>query len=294
MEMPTPNTTNGSGTCIAVNGVQMGFVQHGTTTATAQQSPLLVLLHGFTGSTENWTAHMQTFIHWGFRIIALDMLGHGRSSIPTDAQRYSIEHCQADIIAALQALGVGPQEAILLGYSMGGRTALYTALSGFFRALILESATPGLKTEHEREQRRRSDEALASCIEQYGIEAFVDYWERRPIFATQLALPVEIRRALREQRLQNNPTGLANSLRGVGTGAQPDLRNRLPILQLPVLLITGAEDQKFTMLAEEMRPHLPQGSHVVVPKAGHTVHLEQPEAFASTVHNFCQSLAELA
>jgi 2-succinyl-6-hydroxy-2,4-cyclohexadiene-1-carboxylate synthase len=291
MEMPSPHNKNGSITCIAVNGVQMGLVQCGTATDTTQQNPLLVLIHGFTGSTENWAAHIQTFTHWGFHIIALDMLGHGRSSIPSDAQRYSIEHSQADIIAALQALGVGPGEAILLGYSMGGRIALYTALSGFFRALILESATPGLSTEQEREQRRRCDEALASCIEQYGIEAFVDYWERRPLFVTQLALSLETRRALRQQRLKNDPLGLANSLRGVGTGAQPDLRNRLSTLQLPVLLITGAEDQKFTTLAEEMLPLLPQGRHVVVPGAGHTVHLEQPEAFASTVRNFCQSLA---
>src|SRR5947209_3713017 len=126
-----------------VNGVQLGFELRGEPTP---GQPTLVLLHGFTGSAAGWGEHLDAFAADGMRVIALDMLGHGQSAAPTDPQRYRMEHCQADILAALTELGVREGEAILLGYSMGGRIALSTAFSGFFRALILESASPGLFT----------------------------------------------------------------------------------------------------------------------------------------------------
>ncbi len=120
---------------------------------------------------------------------------------------------------------MAPGEAILLGYSMGGRIALYTAFSHFFRALILESASPGLADAAEREQRRRSDAALAESIERDGVAAFVEHWEQLPLFASQSNLALETRQSLHRQRLANRAHGLANSLRGVGTGEQPALHS---------------------------------------------------------------------
>src|SRR5918912_1080281 len=87
--------------------------------------PTLVLLHGFTGSAAGWGSYLDTFAAYGLRVIALDMLGHGESDAPNDPARYSMEHCQRDILAALEVLGVRKGEALLLGYSMGGRIALY-------------------------------------------------------------------------------------------------------------------------------------------------------------------------
>ena len=121
---------------------------------------------------------------------------------------------------------------------MGGRIALYSAFSGFFRALILESASPGLANSTEREQRRNSDMLLAESIEREGVATFVHYWEKLPLFASQSNLSAKQRDALRRQRLNNRASGLANSLRGVGTGVQPALHDQLPTLDLPVLLIT--------------------------------------------------------
>src|SRR5947209_3910870 len=156
---------------IYVNGVQLGVELRGEVT---REHLSLVLLHGFTGSAAGWGSHLDVLAASDMRIIAFDMLGHGHADAPADAQRYAIEHCQADILAALAELGVSRGEAILLGYSMGGRIALYTAFSGFFRGLILESASPGLASPGEREQRRASDEALATSIERDGVASFVE------------------------------------------------------------------------------------------------------------------------
>ena len=273
---------------VRVNGVRLGIEERGETRNYPQT---LVLLHGFTGSAAGWGHQMDTLASYGLRIIALDLLGHGQSDAPEDAKRYSIENSQKDILAVLQALGVKQGHAIILGYSMGGRIALYTAFSGYFRALILESSSPGLTAAAERAERRASDGVLAASIEREGVPAFVERWERIPLFASQKTLPSECREALHRQRLQNNATGLAQSLRGVGTGVQPSLDAQLPTLYIPVLLIAGELDAKFTTIAKRMAHALPQSQLHILPAAGHAVHLEQPQLFTSLVRDFCLSLA---
>src|SRR6266851_3776887 len=274
-------------TIVQVNSVRLGVELRGEARNSAQT---LILLHGFTGSAAAWGHQLDTLSDYGLRIIALDLLGHGQSDAPDDPQRYTIERCQQDILAGLQELGVSKGQATILGYSMGGRIALYTAFSGFFRALILESASPGLEDPAEREQRRLSDEALAASIERDGVQAFIERWEKLPLFASQRTLPFESREALRRQRLQNSATGLAQSLRGVGIGVQPSLYARLPMLHVPVLLIAGELDTKFTAIARHMAQALPQAQLHIVSGAGHTVHLERPEEFASLIWNFSLSM----
>jgi len=272
---------------LLVNDIHLGVMQDGELRNPRQT---LVLLHGFTGCAANWSALLPDLRAPGRRLIALDLLGHGQADAPTDPARYSIEHCQADLLAALRALDVQPGEAILLGYSMGGRIALYTAFSGFWRGLILESASPGLASAAEREQRRHSDNALARRIELEGVEAFIDYWEQIPLFASQHSMPEEKRAALREQRLHNRASGLANSLRGVGTGSQPALHERLPEFDLPTLLLAGELDTKFCQIAHQMAASLPQARLAIVSGAGHTIHLEQPTRFVVLVNEFCNAL----
>jgi len=247
--------------------------------------PPLLLLHGFTGSGENWNDLMPVFGE-RYAVITVDILGHGRSASPTDPNRYTMPQVAADLIALLDTWQVG--QTAVLGYSMGGRLALYLACTypERFSQLILESSSPGLATEAERAARRQSDEALANWIETNGIEAFVDRWETLPLWASQEQLSEEVRARLRQQRLQNSPLGLANSLRGMGTGAQPSLWEKLPALTLPTLLIAGELDTKFVAINKEMAELLPNGRLHRIPHAGHTTHLERPSEFATAVLTF--------
>jgi 2-succinyl-6-hydroxy-2,4-cyclohexadiene-1-carboxylate synthase len=240
----------------------------------------LVLLHGFTGSAANW-AVVRPYFELHFKTTAVDLLGHGQTDSPDDPQRYSIEQAADDLNTLLTALQPN-QPAHLLGYSMGGRLALYTALTypTLIRTLVLESASPGLKSEAERTARRAHDQQLAAKIEAEGLQAFVDDWTNQPLFATQ---PDTVRNRLRAQRLQNNPAGLASSLRGMGTGVQPSLWERLGELTCPTVLITGEHDAKYAAIAQEMQPMIPDCKTVVVPGAGHSVHAEQPDIYVQTV-----------
>ncbi|HTK10167.1 MAG TPA: 2-succinyl-6-hydroxy-2,4-cyclohexadiene-1-carboxylate synthase [Ktedonobacteraceae bacterium] len=272
---------------LLVNGVYMGVEERGE--AEGAQGTL-VLLHGFTGSSASWDTLLNEVAGMGWHVIAPDMLGHGASNAPAEPERYSIEHCQSDLLALLQQLAVKPGEAILLGYSMGGRIALYSAFSHYFRALILESASPGLADPQERALRRKNDRALAERIEREGVEAFINYWEKLPLFASQSNLPAEQWEAQRRKRLNNRAQGLANSLRGVGTGEQPALHERLADLNIPVLLLAGELDTKFCRIAQEMAAQLPQAELQIVPGAGHTIHLEQSKQFGQAVCTFCTTV----
>ncbi|MBC8100022.1 MAG: 2-succinyl-6-hydroxy-2,4-cyclohexadiene-1-carboxylate synthase [Armatimonadetes bacterium] len=265
---------------IALNGVNYHWIEYGSGDAMA-----LLLLHGFTGSASNWAAHLPMLAQ-GRRVLALDLLGHDASDAPDDPARYSIEQAAADVVGFCDALGLG--RCALLGYSMGGRLALYTALHypQTVGRLILESASPGLATEAERAARRQSDAALAAMLQQKGVAVFVDYWERVPLFASRAALPMDVQLALRAQRLKNRVNGLANSLIGMGTGAQPSLWDILPNLHTPTLLLTGAQDAKFTGIARQMVALMTNAQHTVIADAGHTTHLEQPAAFDAALHRW--------
>lgn len=251
----------------------------------AGAGPPLVLLHGFTGSGTTWEANLPAFKPH-FRVITIDLPGHGASDAPADPQLYSIERTATAIAAILDSLKIA--KAAVLGYSMGGRIALFFAVHypQRVKALILESASPGLATAQERADRVAADGALAGFIEQQGLEAFVNYWEKAPLFASQATLAEPVRANLRHQRLLNRPAGLANSLRGVGTGEQPSLWEKLADLAGPVLLLTGELDPKFKAIGQQMLARLPAARLEVVAGAGHTAHLEKPGEFENLVKDF--------
>ena len=246
------------------------------------RGPPLLLLHGFTGSARSWD-EVRPDLTRAARVVAVDLIGHGRSAKPADARRYSLEWSVRDLAALLDALGL---EAVhVLGYSMGGRVALHLATRRpeRVRGLILESASPGIEGEAERQRRSASDEALAGRIVAHGVEAFVDEWQRQPLLQPAPHVSAERRAAQRAERLDNEPIGLANSLRGMGAGQQRPLWSSLPQLAMPVTLIVGERDARYLDIAWRMLTALPVARLCVVPQAGHTVHLDQPGRFADLV-----------
>lgn len=240
----------------------------------------LLLLHGFTGCTENWREVMAQ-VQLRYRVIAIDLPGHGQTATPDDAANYAMPVVAKQISAFIEQIICKPTH--LLGYSMGGRLALCMALNhpDHVSVLLLESASPGLATEAERQARVASDETLALRIEHGGIENFVDAWERLPLFASQTQITVEARERLRALRLRNNAAGLALSLRGMGAGAQPSLWERLQEWQKPATLITGELDTKFVEINCAMAQRMTQATHHIIANAGHAVHFEKPEVYAS-------------
>ena len=245
----------------------------------------ILLLHGFTGAAINWSS-IAARLTGTRRVVTIDILGHGKSASPEDEKRYAIEHVAADLLAILDRFGL--EQVSVLGYSMGGRLALYLALSHPDRVdkLLLESAQPGIEDDSERVARVQEDRLLADWIVRQGIHDFVVFWENIPMWASQGKLSSEEKVRLHEQRLQNNPIGLANSLRGMGAGAQPSLWNRLHEIVAPVQLVVGELDSRYVDVAERMKRKRPDWRLEIIKDAGHCAHLERPEDFFSIVERF--------
>lgn len=253
----------------------------------------LVLLHGFTGSADTW-APLRASLDEHFTTLAVDLPGHGHSDSPADQARFALSRFADDLDHILDILGI--DRVAMLGYSMGGRAALHFALRHAARvaALVLESTSPGIADPTERAERVVSDMALADAIESDGVTAFVDRWERLPLWASQASLPAEARARLRAQRLANQPSGLANSLRGAGAGVEPTVIDRLTEHRVPTLLVAGALDAKYVAAASLMEASMPRSRTAIITGAGHAAHLERPAEFGGLVARFFDSVASEA
>ncbi|MEK3887682.1 2-succinyl-6-hydroxy-2,4-cyclohexadiene-1-carboxylate synthase [Bacillus sp. FSL K6-3431] len=253
--------------------------------------PPLILLHGFTGDITTWN-NLAVQIKRKYSIISIDIIGHGQTDSPIDINRYEIEHVAHDIKSMMKELKI--DQAHILGYSMGGRLALSFAMlyPQKVKSLILESSSPGLKTHEEREKRKQSDTLLAKRIIDEGMEVFVNFWEKIPLFSSQQQLPHDIQEHIRQQRLANTVHGLVNSLKGMGTGSQPSWWERLNDLHMPIKLVCGEQDEKFCKIAKEMQLKLSNAKLVVVKGVGHAIHVEEPEMFGTIVEGFLSEINE--
>lgn len=243
----------------------------------------LVFLHGFTGSTKTWHSVIEKWTD--AKIVLIDLIGHGKSASPEALEAYSMDRQLEDLATLFNQLAL--DFFTLIGYSMGGRTALAYAcryperLSG----LVLESASPGLDSEQARKDRRTNDARLAERIVVGGLVNFVDAWENVALFASQKELSESVQQSVREERLAQHPVGLANSLLGMGTGAQQSYWQELEGLPLPVLLLTGRLDVKFEAIAQKMLERLPNAVHKTI-DTGHAIHVEKPVEFATIVREY--------
>lgn len=260
------------------------FIRQSNTASQKNQSAL-ILLHGFTGSSEDWEPFFKIYQD-KYSVFAIDLIGHGRTDVPEFLEYYSMDSLVIQLEKIFKQLDLN--SAHLLGYSMGGRIALSFAARypEYVDSLILESATAGIEKPEERKSRQNSDEQIAKFIERNPIEKFVDRWLKHPIFNSLKKLPREKQQLAREMRLDNSPTGLANCLRGFGTGKMPHLWEKLPDISAPVLLISGNLDTKFTDIATRMSKKLPNTQQVTVPEAGHNIHFERSRIFTEITSDF--------
>ncbi len=252
-----------------------------------RRRPAVLFVHGFMGSSSDWRGVMEA-LEDRFYCVAVDLPGHGASpGLPSQA--YTIEGAARRVLGSLGELRV--ERPALVGYSMGGRLALYLALRHptRFAGLFLESASPGLESREEREARRETDERRAKRLESDAFGRFLEDWYSQSLFAP-LARDEELLRRTIEVRRTNDPVELARSLRGMGTGSQPSLWEELPGLRVPALAVAGTLDEKYVALSHRMVKLCPSMESAVIPGAGHNARAEAPGGYLETLWNFLASI----
>lgn len=238
---------------------------HAVVDGSAGSGPRLVLVHGFAQTQACW-GPVGPALARDHEVVRVDAPGHGGSAA-----------VEADLAATTDLLADAGGPATYVGYSMGGRMVLHLALARpeVVRGLVLIGATAGIDDPIEREARQVADDALAVAIEVDGVDAFLDRWLALPLFAG-----LDETTQFRTERATNTAAGLASSLRLAGTGAMEPLWDRLPSIEAPALVLAGEHDEKFTALGRRVAEGIgDNATFATVPGAGHSAHLEAPDAF---------------
>jgi 2-succinyl-6-hydroxy-2,4-cyclohexadiene-1-carboxylate synthase len=256
------------------------------------QKPLLILLHGFMGNIYEFDAVI-SFLYHDFYILKIDLPGHGKNQvIDNDNKFYGMEETAKALVKFLDKIfdKLNLNNCYLIGYSMGGRLGLYLTLNypQYFNKVILESASPGLRSEAERLERQKRDGQIARklerCTDKNDFLTFLDNWYGQLVFGDIKNHPdfqevIDIRSA-------NDPKELAKSLKFMGSGSQPSLWEKLKDNQVPLLLLVGEYDEKFTEINRKMASFCNYCDLKIITQAGHNIHFEKRMAFVSVVKDF--------
>lgn len=227
----------------------------------------LVLIHGFAATARHWDRVLAALPPNRFEPLALEL---------ADADPLT-----PDGVANLVATRA-PNHFTLIGYSMGARLALHTALTipKEVDRLVLISASAGIDDPHERRARHTADRALADEIEQSSIESFMARWSEVPLFAGD---PEWVRREVEQDERRCAPAVLAACLRNLGSGSMEPMWDRLGELSMPAAVLAGERDPRYVAAGRRLAAALPQASFTAVPGAGHRLALEAPEAVAAAL-----------
>jgi 2-succinyl-6-hydroxy-2,4-cyclohexadiene-1-carboxylate synthase len=241
--------------------------------------PKVLFLHGFMGCGKDFASLIHTLLP-NVCCLTVDLPGHGQTEV-FEPSGYGMDAIAPALLQLLQHLNFVPCH--LMGYSMGGRLALYLACKfpQQFLSLFLESASPGLATEAERVLRQQQDEILATELESEHWPTFLARWYAQPLFDT-LRHSLQFDEML-QRRLHNHPHLLAQALRGFGTGVQPSLWSEMAALTMPITLVVGDRDLKFVQINKNMAVRQPLAQLKILPNCGHAAHAENPTAFAAAL-----------
>ena len=278
--------------CVNLGDVELSIAEAGD-----GQRPLL-LVHGFTGTKQDFTPWLDELAGLGWHAVAPDLRGHGQSSKPDAESAYSFEVMADDMLRLAGALGW--DRFVLLGHSMGGMVAQFVARSAGeqLAGLILMDTTHGPLDNLDAEL----IEAAVSIVRGQGIDALAD------IMATHegpLTTPAH-RRLLAEQAgyaeftdrkfRASSPAMYAAMAPVFPTAADRlDSLRQLPAA-MPVMVIVGEQDQPFLAPSHRMAAAVARGTLAVIPDAGHCPQFENTKAWWRALTEFLASLqrAEVA
>lgn len=258
---------------------------HYQTFGNKNNQPIL-FLHGFMGRISEWT-DIVTSLKDSYYCVTIDLPGHGQTMFQ-DEKDYRMENCAENLIAFLDKLS--NKKFHIISYSMGGRLAFFLVVHyrDYFDKIIIESSSPGLKTETEKRQRLTLDYKLAEKLKKEPFEKFLSDWYRQRLFLS-LTKDSSSFKSMFQKRLNNKPAFLSLSLRYMGIGKQPSLWDELIKIKSAILLIAGEKDDKFKKIASEIVSNFKSFKLAVIENAGHVVHFENKNEYMKQIQLFLKN-----
>lgn len=265
---------------IDINGIRIAITESG------HGGRPLLLVHGFTGTKEDFGDHLDALADAGWWVVALDHRGHGESDKPDDESAYSFEVMADDVVGLVDALGW--QQFSLLGHSMGGMVAQLVAArvtERIERLVLMDTAHGPLAL--------ADDDLIGAArhiIGTGGMDALADALAGAsgPLETPAHRRLVETRPGFAEwlDRRLRSTSGAMYTAMLPAFGAGPDRLESLGRLPMPTLVMCGDQDAPFLGPSKRMADALHHGELVVIPDAGHSPQFENPDAWRTALSTF--------
>ncbi len=246
----------------------------------------IVFVHEYAGDHRAWEMQLR-FFGRRYRCIAFSARGYPPSQVPTDPAAYSQDRATDDIAAVIKGLGLAP--AHVVGLSMGAFATLHMGLrhAGLARSLTAAGVGYGAAPD-KRAQFHAETDATIARIRAEGMDAIGKVYARGP---TRLVFQEKDPRGFAEfeQQLREHSTeGSALTMQGVQRQRPSlfDLREGFAAMTTPTFIIAGDEDDPTLEASLYLKRTIPSSALLVMPKCGHTMNLEDPDAFNRAVLDF--------
>jgi pimeloyl-ACP methyl ester carboxylesterase len=261
-----------------INGVNLYYEDTGTGTP-------IVFVHEFAGDYRSWELQVRHFSR-RYRCIVYNARGYPPSDVPEQVQAYSQDIAVQDLLGVLDHLKL--EQAHVVGFSMGGFAALIFELRHPRRCRSLVIAGCGYGSDTDRSKWERDVDLVADRFEHDGMAKAADFYARGPTRVQFIDKDPRGWQEFYEQLKASSSIGHAMTMRGVQKRrpSVPQLEAELRKLTVPTLVITGDEDEPCLEPGLFMKRAIPSAALVVMPQAGHTINLEDPDAFNAHLETF--------
>ncbi len=270
---------------VNADGIKLFYVEAQGASVKADATPV-IFVHEFAGDHRSWEPQLRFFSRLR-RAIAYNARGYPPSDVPPDPSSYSQEIVADDIGLVLDELNI--EQAHVVGLSMGGFATLHFGLRQPERARSLVVAGCGYGAERTSRQAFLNEvESIAAAYDAEGSAVVAESYGRG---ATRVQFENKDPRGWREfmnQLAEHSAVGAAATMRGY-LKTRPslyDLEDQLRALTVPTLVVTGDEDEPCLEPDLYLKRTIPSAGLWVIPRGGHTINLEEPEAFNRGVAEF--------
>lgn len=236
----------------------------------AGSGPAILLTHGFAASSRMFAKTVPP-LAVDHTVITWDMRGHGQTDYPEDTAEYTVPLVMGDMAALLDEAGA--DRGVILGHSVGGYLALEFNLAFPERvdALVLEDTGPGYRKDEGREGWNAMAESYAVEFEEKDLDGIHDSEELDP-------------------SVHRDATGLIKAARGILKQYDSRVISSLESITVPVLIVVGEQDENFVNPSKYMAAKIPGARLEIVPDAGHSPNMAQPEVFDAALRSFLADL----
>jgi len=251
----------------------------------------IVLIHGYTGNSRNWALTAPALAE-RFRVISVDLRGHGQSAKPVSEDAYALETMASDVYELLKNLDVN--ECVLVGHSMGGMVSQLLVLEHpeIVTALILVDTAGEVPKGLLYDERRKQRQKLVEIAEKEGMEAvFEEQLKVTPIPAAFKANPEYID-VWRQQFLMTSREAYIAC--ATGMSSRRSLLRDLASITVPTLIICGEHDEPFLEPSRDMHKAIAGSELVIMGGAGHGPQMETPGGFNKALIAFLSPVTETA